>query len=133
MVGNGGIALVTGAGSGIGRESALALVADGWSVTVAGRRADALEETRSLAGAAAERVFACPTDVADPASVAALFQAAKARFGRLDFLFNNAGGGSPPDPFEDIALETWRRVVDVNLTGPFLRSQEAFREMVATG
>ena len=125
------IALVTGAGSGIGRASALALLADGWSVTLAGRRLDALEETASLAGSAADRAFPVSTDVADPAAIQALFQAAKDRFGRLDFLFNNAGGGSPPDPFEDIPLETWQRVVDVNLTAPFLCTQEAFRIMKA--
>lgn len=131
MADAGRIAIVTGAGSGIGRASALALLADGWSVIVAGRRADALDETLAEAGAAKARGLACATDVTDPASVASLFKAAKDRFGRLDFLFNNAGGGSPPDPFEDISLETWRQVIDVNLTGPFLCSQEAFRIMKA--
>ncbi len=125
------IALVTGAGSGIGRASALALLAGGWSVVIAGRRADALAETVAEAGDASARAFAVPTDVTDAGAVAALFQATRQKFGRLDFLFNNAGGGSPPDPFEDISLETWQRVVSVNLTGPFLCSQEAFRIMKA--
>jgi len=123
------VALITGAGSGIGRASALALLADGWSVALAGRREDALQETVAEAGADGARAFAVPTDVTDAAAVSALFQSVKSRFGRLDFLFNNAGGGSPPDPFEDIPLETWQRIVDVNLTGPFLCSQEAFRIM----
>lgn len=123
------IAVVTGAGSGIGQASALALLADGWSVALAGRRIDALEETLAEAGEDADRALAIATDVTDPASVAGLFKATKDRFGRLDFVFNNAGGGSPPDPFEDISLETWRQVLDVNLTGPFLCSQEAFRIM----
>lgn len=131
MSGEGKIAIVTGAGSGIGRASALGLLAAGWSVVVAGRRADALDETLAEAGAAQARGLACATDVTDPASVANLFKTAKDRFGRLDFLFNNAGGGSPPDPFENISLETWRKVLDVNLTGPFLCSQEAFRIMKA--
>lgn len=131
MAANAKIAIVTGAGSGIGRASALALLADGWSVALAGRRADALEESIAAAADGRDRALACPTDVTDPAAVAALFRATQDRFGRLDFLFNNAGGGSPPDPFEDISLETWRRVVDVNLTGPFLCSQEAFRIMRA--
>ncbi len=125
------IALVTGAGSGIGQASALALLADGWSVALAGRRADALDETVKLAGADGARALAVPTDVTDPAAIQALFDAVKGRFGRLDFLFNNAGGGSPPDPFEDISLETWQRVVDVNLTAPFLCTQAAFRIMKA--
>ncbi|MGZ0186640.1 MAG: SDR family oxidoreductase [Alphaproteobacteria bacterium] len=125
------IALVTGAGSGIGRASALALLADGWSVVLAGRRQDALDESIQEAGADGARALAVPTDVTDPKSVAALFATTKEKFDRLDFVFNNAGGGSPPDPFEDISLETWQRVLDVNLTGPFLCSQEAFRIMKA--
>lgn len=129
MAGEVKVALVTGAGSGIGRASALALLADGWSVALAGRRADALDETIAEAGDAGARALACPTDVTDAGAVAAMFKAIKDRFGRLDFLFNNAGGGSPPDPFEDISLETWQKVLDVNLTGPFLCSQEAFRIM----
>lgn len=123
------IAIVTGAGSGIGRASAVALAKAGWSVAIAGRRADALEETIAEAGDAGGRMLAQPTDVTDPAAVEALFKATTDKFGRLDFLFNNAGGGSPPDPFEEISLETWSRVVAVNLTGPFLCSQAAFRVM----
>jgi NAD(P)-dependent dehydrogenase (short-subunit alcohol dehydrogenase family) len=123
------IAIVTGAGSGIGRASALALLADGWSVALAGRREDALAETVAAARANSSKALAVATDVTDAASVGALFQSVKEKFGRLDFLFNNAGGGSPPDPFENISLETWQRVVNVNLTGPFLCSQEAFRIM----
>ena len=123
------IAIVTGAGSGIGRASALALLADGWSVVLAGRREEALADTMSEAGPMSAKALPMATDVTDPNSVKDLFNAAKTKFGRLDFLFNNAGGGSPPDPFEDISLETWQRVLNVNLTGPFLCSQEAFRIM----
>jgi NAD(P)-dependent dehydrogenase (short-subunit alcohol dehydrogenase family) len=125
------IALVTGAGSGIGRASALALLADGWSVVLAGRREDALAVSIQEAGDDGARAVAVPTDVTNPDSVTALFATTKEKFGRLDFAFNNAGGGSPPDPFEDISLETWQRVLNVNLTGPFLCSQEAFRIMKA--
>lgn len=97
------IAIVTGAGSGIGRASALALLANGWSVALAGRREDALAETVAAAGANSSKALAVATDVTDAASVGALFQSVKEKFGRLDFLFNNAGGGSPPDPFENIS------------------------------
>ncbi|MBJ7409160.1 MAG: SDR family oxidoreductase [Phenylobacterium sp.] len=121
------VAIVTGAGSGIGRAVSLALVRSGWSVTLAGRRADVLQETADLAGAEATLVRA--TDVADPDSVDALFEATKARFGRLDLLFNNAGTGAPPTPLEDHSIEHWRRVVDVNLTGAFLCTRAAFRLM----
>ena len=120
-------ALVTGAGSGIGRASALGLAKAGWNVVLAGRRAERLEETAALAGPASTLVV--PADIADPARVIALFDQAKARFGRLDLLFNNAGGGAPPVPFEELSVEAWRRVVDVNLTGVFLCTQEAFRMM----
>ena len=123
------VAVVTGAGSGIGRAVSLALLAAGWSVALAGRRADALSETATLAGDAADRTLVHPTDVADPASVATLFDAAKARFGRLDLLFNNAGTGAPPVPLEDLSFEHWKRVVDTNLTGAFLCTQAAFRLM----
>jgi NAD(P)-dependent dehydrogenase (short-subunit alcohol dehydrogenase family) len=122
-------AIITGAGSGIGRAVSLALLNAGWSVALAGRRADLLAETVSLAGDAAGRALAHTTDVADEASVAALFAATKARFGRLDLLFNNAGTGAPPVPFEDLSLAHWKRVVDINLTGAFLCSQAAFRLM----
>jgi NAD(P)-dependent dehydrogenase (short-subunit alcohol dehydrogenase family) len=123
------VALVTGAGSGIGRAVSLALLGAGWSVVLAGRRAELLEETASLAGDAASRTLAHPTDVADPASVTALFDAAKARFGRLDLLFNNAGTGAPPVPLEELSFDHWKRVVDINLTGAFLCTQGAFRLM----
>jgi len=121
------VAIVTGAGSGIGRAVSLALVRSGWSVTLAGRRADVLGETAALAEADAALVQ--PTDVADPDSVDALFEATKARFGRLDLLFNNAGTGAPPTPIEEHSIEHWRRVVDVNLTGAFLCTRAAFRLM----
>jgi len=121
------VAIVTGAGSGIGRAVSLALVRAGWSVTLAGRRADVLQETATLAGVAETLVQ--PTDVADEASVDALFDAAKDRFGRLDLLFNNAGTGAPPVPLEEHSLDHWRRVVDINLTGAFLCTRAAFRMM----
>ncbi len=123
------VAIVTGAGSGIGRAVSLALLNAGWAVTLAGRRAQALAETASLAGDASARALAHVTDVAEPASVAALFAATKARFGRLDLLFNNAGTGAPPVPLEDLSLDQWKRVVDINLTGAFLCTQGAFRLM----
>ena len=123
------VAIVTGAGSGIGRAVSLALLSAGWSVALAGRRADVLDETAGLAGDAASRALAHPTNVADQGSVAALFEATKARFGRLDLLFNNAGTGAPPVPLEDLSLDHWKRVVDINLTGAFLCTQAAFRLM----
>ena len=122
------IALVTGAGSGIGRATALALLNNGYAVVLAGRRAEALQETVARSGTGA-RTLAVPTDVTDPASVRALFEKTKQAFGRLDLLFNNAGTNVPPVPLEDLTLEQWRRVVDVNLTGAFLCTQEAFRLM----
>jgi NAD(P)-dependent dehydrogenase (short-subunit alcohol dehydrogenase family) len=123
------VAIVTGAGSGIGRAVALALLTDGYAVALAGRRADALAATAKLSGSAA--ALAVPTDVSDPASVRALFAKAKDAFGRLDLLINNAGCGAPPVPLEDLSFEQWRRVVDVNLTGVFLCTQAAFRLMKA--
>jgi len=125
-----GVAVVTGAGSGIGRAAALALADRGWSVVLAGRRADALAQTRDLA-ADPERFHVQATDVSDRDQVEALFDGAVARFGRVDLLFNNAGTGAPPVPLEDLSLEDWRRVVDVNLTGAFLCLQAAFRRMKA--
>jgi NAD(P)-dependent dehydrogenase (short-subunit alcohol dehydrogenase family) len=125
----GNVAIVTGAGSGIGRAVALALVREGYSVALAGRRSEALEETIRHAGAAGARALAVPTDVTDPASVRALFAATKDAFGRLDLLFNNAGTGAPAEPLEDLTDEQWRRVVDVNLTGAFYCTREAFRLM----
>ena len=123
------VAMVTGGGSGVGRCAALALVEDGYSVVIVGRRAGALEAVRSSVGDAAERVLCVPTDIGDPDSVRALFAATKERFGRLDLLFNNAGIGGPPVPLEDIPYEDWMAVVAVNLTGMFLCTQEAFRMM----
>jgi NAD(P)-dependent dehydrogenase (short-subunit alcohol dehydrogenase family) len=122
------IVLVSGAGSGVGRAVALAFLGRGDTVILAGRRAAALEETAGLS-AGVGRPVVVPTDVADPASVAALFEGAVASCGRLDVLFNNAGRGAPPVPFEDLPLETWRSVVDVNLTGVFLCAQHAVRQM----
>ena len=123
-------AIVTGAGSGIGRASALALLAAGWDVALAGRRRDALEATAEAGRDLGARSLVVPTDVADPASVAALFRATKAAFGRLDLLFNNAGANAPGTVMlEDLTFEQWQRVVDVNLTGVFLCTQEAFRLM----
>jgi NAD(P)-dependent dehydrogenase (short-subunit alcohol dehydrogenase family) len=131
MVSNGKTAIVTGAGSGIGRATAMALLAEGFHVVLAGRRAEALEETaaRSEVAGAQGRALAVPTDVAEEASVRALFEATKRAFGRLDLLFNNAGAGAPPVPLEDLTLDAWRRVVDTNLTGAFLCTREAFRLM----
>ena len=122
-------AIVTGAGSGIGRATALALLTEGYSVVLAGRRPDALAETSHLAAMDHNRALAVPTDVTDPESVRALFEKTKQTFGRLDLLFNNAGTGAPAVPLEDLSIEAWRRVVDVNLTGAFLCIREAFRLM----
>ncbi|MER7939213.1 SDR family oxidoreductase [Streptomyces sp. NBC_01693] len=122
------IAVVTGAGSGIGRAVALTLTGAGWTVALAGRRAGALEETAAAAGPGA--TVCLPTDVGDPDSVAALFASVRERFGRLDLLFNNAGTFGPgATPVEDLAYEDWRTVVDVNLTGTFLCAQAAYRLM----
>ena len=129
MSGTTRIAIVTGAGSGVGRASALALLAEGFSVTVAGRREDALQRTVELAGDAAARILAVPTNVCDPVSVANLFAKTIEAFGRVDLLFNNAGIGAPAIPLEDLTFEQWQAVVDVNLTGSFLCTQEAFRVM----
>ena len=122
-------AIVTGAGSGIGRATALALLGDGYFVVLAGRRREAIAETVAQAGPVGPRVLAVPTDVTDPNSVRALFDATMQAFGRLDLLFNNAGTGAPAVPLEDLTVEDWRRVVDVNLTGAFLCTREAFRIM----
>jgi len=121
------VAIVTGAGSGIGRAVAIALAANGYGVAIAGRREDALQETADAMGSPHTRVLA--TDVTDPAAVKALFAAVRDKFGRLDLLFNNAGTGAPAVPLEDLTFGQWRNVVDTNLTGPFLCTQEAFRVM----
>ena len=129
MSGNGKIALITGAGSGVGRDAALTLAAAGWLVAIAGRRADALAETIGLAGAAGTNMLAVPTDVTQPASVDALFAAIKAKYGRLDVVFNNAGGNVPSTNFGDFTWEQWTSVVAVNLNGCFLVANAAFRMM----
>ncbi len=123
------VAIVTGAGTGIGRAVALALLGDGYRVALAGRRREPLEETASLTGGNAPHALVVPTDVGDPSSVEALFTATKTQFGRLDVLFNNAGLGAPAIPLEELTYEQWQRVVDVNLTGAFLCTQAAFRLM----
>jgi NAD(P)-dependent dehydrogenase (short-subunit alcohol dehydrogenase family) len=123
------IAVITGAGSGIGRASALALHADGFSVVLAGRRRDMLEQTAALAKAAAPAMLAVPTDVMDPASIAALFETVKHTYGRVDLLFNNAGTSTRNIPIDDLTFEQWSTVVATNLTGAFLCAQHAFRIM----
>jgi NAD(P)-dependent dehydrogenase (short-subunit alcohol dehydrogenase family) len=120
------VAVITGAGSGIGKAVALGLAHAGYSVVLAGRRATPLNEVATQAG---PNALAVPTDVTDPDSVAALFTRTVDWFGRVDLLFNNAGTGAPPSPFEDLSFEHWQRVVDTNLTGAFLCAQAAFRQM----
>jgi NAD(P)-dependent dehydrogenase (short-subunit alcohol dehydrogenase family) len=119
-------AVVTGAGSGIGRAVACALARDGYALALAGRRREALEATAAEAGGSS---LVVPTDVCQPESVAALFEAVERRFGRLDLLFNNAGRGAPVVPLEELSLADWRSVVDTNLTGVFLCTQAAFAIM----
>ena len=121
------VAVITGAGSGIGRATALALMNDGWSVALAGRRGPMLEETAGMATGG--RALVVPTDVTDPAQVDALFAKVKSNFGRLDMLFNNAGGGMPTTNFGDFTFEMWRKVVAVNLDAMFLCANAAFRMM----
>ena len=123
------VALVTGAGTGIGKAVALALANDGYAVALAGRRKELLEETAKQAGNA--RTLVAPTDVSDPASIKAMFAKTKDAFGRLDILFNNAGIGAPAVPMEELPYEIWKKVVDTNLTGVFLCTQEAIKIMKA--
>ena len=123
------VAIITGAGSGIGEATALALLAEGYSVALAGRRKDQLERVAAAAGAAKSRALVVPTDVADPGSIRNLFARTKEAFGRLDLLFNNAGIGAPAIPMEDLTYEQWKAVVDINLTGSFICTQEAIKIM----
>ena len=123
------VAIVTGAGSGIGRAAALALAREEYAVVLAGRRRDRLEETAAAVGGGP--VLVVPTDVRDATAVKALFDRTRDTFGRLDLLFNNAGIGAPAVPLEDLTVDQWRAVVDVNLTGAFLCTREAFRLMKA--
>lgn len=125
----GKVAIVTGAGTGIGKRTALALLQEGYSVALAGRRVEPLETTVTEAGPSGSRALVVPSDVSDPASVRALFAKTKETFGRLDVLFNNAGTGAPPVLLEDLTYEEWKSVVDINLTGAFLCTQEAFKIM----
>jgi len=123
------VAIVTGAGTGIGKAVALALLKEGYSVALAGRRVELLEKAIAESGAGAARTLAVSTDVGNPQSVRAMFAKTKERLGRLDLLFNNAGMGAPGIPMEDLTYEQWRAVVDANLTGAFLCTQEAIRIM----
>jgi len=130
MSGHSKVAIITGAGSGVGRAVAIAFLKDGYRTVLAGRRLDALEETIALSGVPAAQALAVATDVTDKTSVQSLFAKTKQAFGRLDVLFNNAGVNAPGGILlEDLSLDDWRKVVDTNLTGPFLCTQEAFRLM----
>jgi NAD(P)-dependent dehydrogenase (short-subunit alcohol dehydrogenase family) len=123
------VAVITGAGSGIGKASALALMRNGWSVVLAGRRKELLEDVAKEGQATGQRSLVVPTDVADAASIRNLFARTKETFGRLDLLFNNAGIGAPAVPMEDLPFEKWKAVVDTNLTGSFVCTQEAIKIM----
>jgi NAD(P)-dependent dehydrogenase (short-subunit alcohol dehydrogenase family) len=123
------VAIVTGAGTGIGQAVAVALLQEGYQVALAGRRKEALERTAAGAGPAGARALVVPTDVSDPQAVRALFARAREAFGRLDLLFNNAGVSAPGVPLEELTDEQWKSVVDVNLTGAFLCTREAFKLM----
>ena len=125
------VAVVTGAGTGVGKAVSIALMREGYAAVLAGRRQDKLEETAQEGHAIGAKTLVVPTDVSDPTAVKTLFARTKDTFGRLDVLFNNAGIGAPPMPLEDLPLETWRKVVDTNLTGVFLCTQEAIRLMKA--
>jgi NAD(P)-dependent dehydrogenase (short-subunit alcohol dehydrogenase family) len=129
MAANGKVAVVTGAGTGIGKAVALALLREGYAVALAGRRREPLEQAARDAGSAGARALAVPTDVGNPESVRNLFAQTRQKFGRLDLLFNNAGMGAPAVPMEDLSYEQWRAVLDANLTGSFLCAQEAIRIM----
>ena len=125
-----GVALITGAGSGIGRASAVALLADGWQVALVGRRREALEETAALTGAGAgAQALAVPCDVSDQAAVEAAFAATVGRFGRLDMLFNNAGTNVAAKPIDELTVDEWNTVISVNLHGAFLCARAAFAQM----
>jgi NAD(P)-dependent dehydrogenase (short-subunit alcohol dehydrogenase family) len=126
---SGKVAIVTGAGSGIGKQVAIVLAREGYAVALAGRRKEPLEATAAEVKESATLVV--PTDVSDPASVKALFDGTREKFGRLDLLFNNAGVGARPLPLEDLPYEQWKKVIDINLNGAFLCTQEAFRIMKA--
>src|SRR5262244_2553264 len=123
------VALVTGAGTGIGKHSALALMREGYAVVLAGRRKDLLEATAAEGKSTGAATLVVPTDVADPESIRALFAKTKDTFGRLDLLFHNAGIGAPPVPMEELPYEKWKAVVDTNLTGAFICTQEAIKIM----
>jgi NAD(P)-dependent dehydrogenase (short-subunit alcohol dehydrogenase family) len=123
------IAIVTGAGTGVGRAASLALMGAGFTVVLAGRRLELLQETQKLGAANGGKSLPVVADMQDPGSIAALFAKTMQEFGRLDVLFNNAGMGAPAIPFEDLGLEQWKAVVDTNLTAPFLCTQHAFRIM----
>ena len=125
------VAIVTGAGTGVGRAAVVALLADGFAVVLAGRRVEMLEETVAEAGAPPEQVLVVATDVTDEESVARLFEETLQSFGRLDLLFNNAGIAAPGKPLDELTVSQWRAVVDVNLTGAFMCTQHAFRIMKA--
>ncbi|MFL5044071.1 MAG: SDR family oxidoreductase [Xanthobacteraceae bacterium] len=125
------VAVVTGAGTGVGKAVSIALMREGYAAVLAGRRHDKLEETAQEGRAIGAKTLVVPTDVSDPSAVKTLFARTKDTFGRLDVLFNNAGIGAPAMPLEDLPLETWRKVVDTNLTGMFLCTQEAIRLMKA--
>ena len=123
------IAVVTGAGTGVGRAAALNLMKAGFTVVLVGRRKDKLDEVAKEGATGGGKSMAVAADVKDPAAIKSLFAKVKQEFGRLDVLFNNAGMGAPPVPLEDLPTEKWKEVVDVNLTAPFLCSQEAFKIM----
>ncbi|MFM8606574.1 MAG: SDR family oxidoreductase [Hyphomicrobiales bacterium] len=129
MSGQGKIAMITGAGSGIGRAVTLAMMKEGYNVVLAGRRQDALDETAKLGASYNVPTLAVSTDLGDPKAVATLFAKTKERFGRLDVLFNNAGSNAPPINLEDLTFDQWQTVLNANLTSAFLCTQEAFRIM----